>query len=111
QMEAARKLAADAFVPTGKVFLKEATDSIAGENAELDKWLAERVAEMSPAVVASQPELFGTTAKTKTVPAPKPAPLTPAERLAAIHADGNQSPRLRSHADALLKLYQQRHDR
>jgi hypothetical protein len=33
------------------------------------------------------------------------------ERLAAIHADTNQSARLRSQADALLKLYQQRHGR
>jgi hypothetical protein len=75
----------------------------------LDKWLVERVAEMAPAVVVAQPDLFATPAKA--AQAPKPAPTTPAERLAAIHADTNQPARLRNQADALLKIYQQRHDR
>ena len=65
--------------------------------------------EIAPAIVAPPPDLFGSSAN----PAqrPKPGPSTPAERLAAIHADTNQSARLRSQADALLKLYQQRMQR
>lgn len=107
-LSGARKIAADAFAPTGQAFIKEAESVIARETAEMDKWLAERVAELAPDVVAPERTLFD---PVEPAAAPKPLPKTPDERLAAIHADTSQSPRLRNKADALLKLYRQRHDR
>lgn len=103
----ARKLAAEAFAPGSNQFLQEAAASLARESAELDKWLAERIQEIAPGVTVHQPGLF----TAPSTAAPRPAPSTPAERLAAIHADTDQPARLRSRADALLKLYRQRQDR
>ena len=109
QLDAARKAASDAFTPIGQAFLSEAADSVAREKTDLEKWLADRVAEIAPAVVSQQPDLFAAT--TTSVQAPKPAPATPAERLAEIRDDTTQPTRLRSQASALIKLYQQRIDR
>lgn len=106
QFEAARKAAGDAFLPTAKAFAKEATESTGREAAELERWLAERVAEIAPVAAVQQADLF--TSPSRPTAAPRPAPTTPAERLAAIHADTNQPARLRSQADAALKLYRQR---
>lgn len=108
QLGGAQRTATDAFAPTGQAFIKETESVIAREMAELDKWLVERVAELAPDVVAPERTLFD---PVEPVAAPKPLPRTPAERLAAIHADTSQSPRLRNKADALLKLYRQRRDR
>lgn len=107
QLDVAHKLAVTAFGPTGEAFIKEATTSIARDGAELDRWVTERVAEIAPAVVTPEPDLFSPTPIAK----PRSAPKNPAERLAEIHADSAQSARLRSHANAMLKLYQQRLDR
>lgn len=105
QVDTASKVAHDAFAPAGQAFLKEAAHAITRETEELDQWLAERVAEMTPAVTPATESLFD---PAKPVPAPKPPPATPTEKLAAIHADTSQPPRLRSQADALLKLYRHR---
>ncbi|OQZ05735.1 MAG: hypothetical protein B6D36_08635 [Planctomycetes bacterium UTPLA1] len=107
QLDDAQKLAAESFAPKNAQFLQEAGASLAHESAELDRWLAERVQEIAPAAKVEQPGLF----TAPSTAAPAPAPTTPAERLTAIHSDANQPARLRSQADALLKLYRQRHDR
>jgi hypothetical protein len=108
QVNTARKFAGDAFATTSQAFLREADTAITREMADLDKWLAERVAELAPSVAAPERSLFD---PAKPAPASKPVPATPAERLAAIHADTGQHARLRSKADALLKLYRERHHR
>ena len=106
KLGAARQLAIDSFASSGAAFGKESLESLAREKTDLEHWVAERLAEITPNIVAAQPDLFS--GPGKPAPAPRPAPSTPAERLAAIHADTDQLPRLRSQADALLKLYQQR---
>lgn len=108
QLDDARVLAGVRFSHAGQAFIKEATETLAHEAAELDKWLAERVAELAPAVVAASPGLFD-----PATPAamPKPAPATPADRLAVILEDDNQSRTVHRQADTLLKIYRQRHDR
>lgn len=106
QLDSARKLAAEAFESAGRAVIQEATDSLGRERTELDRWLAERVREITPAAPA-QPDLFSGTPAHAT----RPAPTGPAERLAAICADTTQHARLRGQADALLRLYRQRLDR
>src|SRR5262249_42514833 len=44
QKSAAVNIAADAFAATGQTFIADAQAAIARETADLDKWLAERVA-------------------------------------------------------------------
>jgi superfamily II DNA or RNA helicase len=107
-LEGARTRAKDNFEPEGQAFLKDATERIAREKADLEKWVTERIAELAPVVVHETPDLFS--APTGPVTPPKPAPTTPTERLEAIQANASQPQRLRSQASALRKMYQQRLD-
>lgn len=110
--DAAKPFALREFAPLAQAFAETYRQDLIKEEADLEKWLAQRAEDLTGEVAqqAEQQELFG---GTKNPSAPEPAWRSlkdPKERLAGYVADGSRPLARRHEADGVLRLLAKRHE-
>ncbi|RMH14399.1 MAG: hypothetical protein D6701_11315, partial [Gemmatimonadetes bacterium] len=105
RLDEARQAAMAGFSAEAGATALSVRETVERERAELDQWLADRARELAPAAKGAEaPDLF----TVDTDEAPAPLPTTPIERLEAIRRDQSRPARIRSSADAVLRIHRDR---
>lgn len=109
----AQRTAQTGFLPVAEVFIREWSRDLEAERSRHYEWLRQRTNEIiaEPASLVEQLELFSfteTVATQTSTPSTWASLSDPVERLAAFATDKSQPSRLRSEADGVLRIYQQR---
>lgn len=110
--ELARGLAKQGFGPNAQAFVSERRLTLSRERASQDEWLKQRAIEITGTTGRTTPRERGLFDDATGISQPAAASWQslgdPAARLAAFHADREQSAKDRSEANGVLEIYRQR---